>query len=132
MSIPRAALVLCLGLSTGVCKASPQAAGGKCKEDGDCRDGLVCVMETCADAAQITRTRAKKVQEAAQQFMQTNKGDCPGEGDLPKGDSGRDAWGNAFVITCPGEKAPVDVMSNGADGKPGTGDDLGTAEGAAQ
>lgn len=128
MSMFRASAVLALGLSLGACKATPQKEGGKCKEDAGCGEGLVCVMETCADAAKITRSRAKKVQAAAQQYMQTNKGNCPAKSDLPKGDSGRDAWGNDFVLTCPGEKAPVDVMSNGPDGKPGTEDDLGTVE----
>ena len=128
MSTVRATLLLSLGLPLVACKPSPQPEGGKCKDDTGCGEGLVCVMETCADATKITRARAKKVQAAAQQYMQTNKGNCPAKSDLPKGDSGRDAWSHDFVLTCPGEKAPVDVMSNGPDGKPGTGDEIGTAE----
>ena len=40
----------------------------------------------------------------------------------------KDPWGEEFVIKCPGEHGPVDVMSTGPDRKPGGGDDLGSWE----
>ena len=30
-----------------------------------------------------------------------------------------DPWGNAYLYTAPGEKAPFKILSNGADGQPG-------------
>ncbi len=40
----------------------------------------------------------------------------------------KDPWGEDFVIRCPGEHGPVDVVSNGPDRKPGGGDDIGSWE----
>lgn len=40
----------------------------------------------------------------------------------------KDPWGEDFVINCPGEHGPVDVVSNGPDRKPGGGDDIGSWE----
>jgi len=40
----------------------------------------------------------------------------------------KDPWGQEYVIKCPGEHGPVDVISNGPDGKPGGGDDINSWE----
>ena len=39
----------------------------------------------------------------------------------------KDAWGNPFVFTCPGELTSVDIVSLGEDGELGTDDDISNA-----
>ncbi len=69
------------------------------------------------------------VQKAAEQYMLQKNDKCPksmadlkAAGIIPR--IQKDPWGEDFVIVCPGEHGPVDVLSYGPDKKPGGDDDV--------
>ena len=69
------------------------------------------------------------VQKACEQFMLQKNDKCPKSMQDLKAAGvvsrvQKDPWGQEFVITCPGEHGPVDVMSYGPDKKAGGDDDI--------
>lgn len=69
------------------------------------------------------------VQKAAEQYMLQKNDKCPKSMQDLKAAGvvsrvQKDPWGEEFVITCPGEHGPVDVVSFGPDKKQGGGDDI--------
>jgi len=74
------------------------------------------------------------VQKACEQYMLQKSDKCPknmqdlkAAGVLSRVQ--KDPWGQEFVIVCPGEHGPVDVMSYGPDKKQGGDDDIVSWEG---
>ena len=69
------------------------------------------------------------VQKACEQYMLQKNDKCPKSmADLKAAGVvsrvQKDPWGEEFVIVCPGEHGPVDVLSYGPDKKQGGGDDI--------
>ena len=69
------------------------------------------------------------VQKACEQYMLQKNDKCPKSMQDLKAAGvvsrvQKDPWGEEFIITCPGEHGPVDVMSYGPDKKVGGGDDI--------
>jgi hypothetical protein len=69
-------------------------------------------MQNVMQALETYRTQNAKYPSTAQ-----------GLAVLPAGSPTTDAWGNAMVYACPGSNADYDLVSYGADGKPGGEDD---------
>lgn len=74
------------------------------------------------------------VQKLSEQYMLQKNDKCPKSmQDLKAAGIAsrvqKDPWGQDFVITCPGEHGPVDVLSTGPDQKAGGGDDIVSWEG---
>jgi len=82
---------------------------------------------------QNTRNQTRTLQQAIEQYRTAKRGKCPKTLEELRA-SGfvsrvpKDAWGNPFRFTCPGEMTSVDVVSVGEDGEPGTDDDITNAE----
>ncbi len=82
-----------------------------------------------------TKTAARVIRTAVQQWQMTNGDTCPTvsqliqDKQLDPGQNTDDPWGQAFVISC-GEDV-VTVSSYGPDKKQGTKDDITVPEGAA-
>jgi len=106
----------------------PKSAGQSCKKNEECAKGLVCIADLCADAVEVTRKRATRVQGLVEAYLQREQGgDCPETNtQVPDAKSIVDPWGNPFDLRCPGKNALVAVVSRGPDGEPDTGDEIST------
>jgi hypothetical protein len=106
----------------------PKSAGQSCAKNEECAKGLVCVADLCADAVDVTRKRATRVQGLVEAHLQREQGgDCPETNKhIPDAKDILDPWGNPFDLKCPGKNALVAVVSRGPDGEPETGDEIST------
>jgi hypothetical protein len=87
---------------------------------------LIGVREHRAAGVRATRASALTVRRAVDAYRADHGGKCPAElselekkGYVPKVPT--DAWGNSFILTCPGrfEKDGYELLSAGPDGEPG-------------
>ncbi len=83
-----------------------------------------------------TKTIIKNLETAVQTYMMDNNSECPKELDdlytqkiINK--KPRDAWGQALIFKCPGDKnkESADILSKGPDKREGTKDDIKNWEG---